>query len=122
MKKLSRLRGLFAAVLVIAACSIRVPGQDQPPPGSDTLKLPDFKVTDSAQLPPPESWRYGRVGNFEVISNASESYTRKLLADFGMFTRAMTLVWPAPVKPMTTSTIILCGRNGKFDSFAPAGA
>jgi hypothetical protein len=39
-----------------------------------------------------------------------------------MFTRAMTLVWPAPAKPMTTQTIILCGRNGRFDSFAPEGA
>jgi hypothetical protein len=118
-----RLRGLFAAVLVhVAACLPAVQGQNQPPAGSETLKLPDFKVTDSPQLPPPESWRYGHVGNFEVISSASESYTRKLLADFGMFTRAMTLVWPAPTKPMTTSTIILCGRNGKFDAFAPEGA
>lgn len=90
--------------------------------GTDTLRLPDMKVTDSPQLPPPESWRYARLGNFEVISSASEGFTRKLLADFGMFTRAMTLVWPAPVKPMTSSTLILCGRNGKFDAFVPEGA
>ncbi len=118
-----RLRGMFAAALLhVAAGLSAAQGQNQPPPGPETLKLPDFKVTDSPQLPPPESWKYGRVGNFEVISNASENYTRKLLADFGMFTRAMSLVWPAPLKPMTSSTIILCGRHGKFDSFAPAGA
>ena len=123
MNSTLRLRGLFAAVLVHAfACLLTLQAQDQPPAGSETLKLPDFKVTDSPQLPPPESWKYGRVGNFEVISSASENYTRKLLADFGMFTRAMSLVWPAPLKPMTTSTIILCGRNGKFDAFAPEGA
>jgi hypothetical protein len=117
-----RLRAWSGALLVYVAGWVGLSAQNQPPAGSETVKLPDLKVTDSQPLPPPESWRYGRVGNFEVISSASDNFTRKLLADFGMFTRAMTLVWPAPVKPMTTSTLILCGRSGKFDAFAPAGA
>lgn len=122
MNPLPRLRGLLAAVLVVAvACPPFALAQNQPPTGSETLRLPDMKVVDSPDLPKPESWRYARVGNFEVLSSASETATRKLLADFGMFTRAMALVWPVPVKPMTTSTIILCGRNGKFDVFPPPG-
>lgn len=119
-----RPRGILvaAALAFAAACLPALAAPNDPPPGSATVTLPAFTVTDSPQLPPPESWRYGQVGSFEVISSASESFTRKLLADFGMFTRAMTLVWPAPAKPMTTQTIILCGRNGKFDVFAPEGA
>jgi hypothetical protein len=123
MNTLTRLRGVFAAVLAVAAvCLVSAQSPNQPPPGGETVNLPVFTVTDSPDLPRPESWRYARVGNFEVLSSASERATRKLMADFGMFTRAISLVWPAPQKPMTTATIILCGRNGKFDVFPPPGA
>lgn len=121
MKTLTRLRGLTATLLLLSAASLARAADDQPPPGSETVKLPAFTVTDSPDLPPPESWRYTRVGNFEVISSASERITRRIVADFGLFTQAMALVWPAPAKPLATSTLILCGRNGKFDVFAPAG-
>ncbi len=87
-----------------------------------TLRLPDLKVTDSADLPPPESWRYAQVAGFDVISNASDRSTRKLLADFATFTQAMRLVWPAPAKPLASTTLVLCGKGGKFDEFTPAGA
>lgn len=122
MKIMIRLRGPAATLLLFIAVSFtRASALDQPPAGSETLRLPDLKVVDSPSLPPPESWRYARVGNFEVLSSASERITRRLVADFGMFTQAMALVWPAPAKPLATSTLILCGRNGKFDTFAPAG-
>jgi hypothetical protein len=122
MNILTRLRGSAATLLLLsAACLARASAADQPPAGSETVHLPAFTVTDSPSLPPPESWRYARVGNFEVISSASERVTRRIVADFGIFTQAMALVWPAPAKPHATSTLILCGRNGKFDTFAPAG-
>ena len=121
MKTLTRLRGLAATMLLLSAACLTRAADDQPPAGSETVRLPAFTVTDSPDLPPPESWRYTRVGNFEVISSASERITRRIVADFGIFTQAMSLVWPAPTKPLATSTLILCGRNGKFDVFAPAG-
>jgi len=80
---------------------------NQPPPDSETVKLPTFQVNESPDLPPPESWRYARVGNFEVLSNASDRATRNLLADFAMFTRAMSLVWPAPaIAPIMVERVI----------------
>jgi hypothetical protein len=122
MNTLTRSRGVSAAVLALAAaCLCPAQAQNQPPTGSETLKLPDFKVTDSPDLPRPESWRYAKIGNFEVLTSAPERETRKLLADFAMFTQAMSLVWPAPLKPVTSSTLILCGKDGRFDKFAPAG-
>jgi len=109
----------------LLAVRLRRPGlrarQNQPPPGSETVKLPILTVTDSPDLPPPESWRYTRVGTFEVLSNASDRATRDLLADFAKFTQAISLVWPAPARPIAASTIILCGKGGKFDAFPPAG-
>ncbi len=122
MKIPTRLRGLAATVLLFLAAALPPAlAQNQPPAGSETVKLPTFQVNESPDLPPPESWRYARVGNFEVLSNASDRATRSLLAEFGMFTRAMSLVWPAPAKPLAAATLILCGKGGKFDAFPPAG-
>ncbi len=119
-----RLRGSIATILFTLALAFvsRTHAEPAAPANDDVLKLPDLKVTSSADLPPPESWRYTRVGNFEVLSNASESSTKSLLADFAKFTQAMALVWPVPTKPLAGSTLILCGKGGKFDVFPPAGA
>lgn len=116
-----RLRGFTAIVFLFLAASFTPALAQNQPPGSETVKLPTFQVNESPDLPPPESWRHARVGNFEVLSNASDRATRNLLADFAMFTRAMSLVWPAPAKPLAASTLILCGKGGKFDAFPPAG-
>jgi hypothetical protein len=122
MNTLIRPRGLVATFLLSVAVGLTTASaQNQPPTGSATLKLPDFKVTDSPDLPPPEAWRYARIGSFEVLSNASDRATRNLLADFAKFTQAIALVWPAPIKPLAASTLILCGKGGKFDAFPPAG-
>ncbi|HEY0865630.1 MAG TPA: hypothetical protein VGD97_16105 [Lacunisphaera sp.] len=122
MKTPTRPRGFAATVFLFLAAGLAPAlAQNQPPPDGETVKLPTFQVNESPDLPPPESWRYARVGNFEVLSNASDRATRGLLADFGMFTRAMALVWPAPAKPLAASTLILCGKGGKFDAFPPAG-
>jgi hypothetical protein len=116
-----RLAGPLAALLALAALVGSAAGQTVAE-NKEPIVLPDLKVTSSAELPPLESWHYARVGSFEVLSNASTKTTRSLLADFALFTRALTLVWPAPLKPVAASTIILCGKGAKFDAFPPAGA
>lgn len=87
-----------------------------------TVVLPKITVTDRADLPELESWRYARITGFEVLSNASDRETRQLLADFEKFQQAARLMWPAPLKPVTAATIILCGQQNKFDAFLPAGS
>ncbi|HLP25610.1 MAG TPA: hypothetical protein VK477_08030, partial [Acidobacteriota bacterium] len=99
---------LFAAK---AADPLKVEGK--------TVELPEFTVTDSRVLPEAKPWLHGRVGNFEVLSSAGESRTRKLLADFQRFRQALTLLWPAPPKPLANSTLVLCARAGEFASFLP---
>lgn len=112
--------GPLAALLLITAAFGSAAGPTVAD-NQETIVLPDLKVTTSAALPPLESWRYARVGQFDVLSNASDRATRSLLADFAKFTQALTLVWPAPARPLAASTIILCGRGGQFDAFPPAG-
>ncbi len=117
-----RLRHLAAPLLLTFAGLVPALAEDKLATTGGTVALPTFTVTDSPDLPPPESWRYTRVGSFEVLSNASDRATKDLLADFAKFTQAMTLVWPSPSKPIAGATLILCGKGGKFDAFPPAGA
>ena len=90
--------------------------QDKP------LELPTYTVTDRRELPPPEKWFYGRIAGFEVLSNASEKSTKRLVGDFQRFYQALSLVWPGVQRPAAVPTsLIICGRGGKFDAFVPAG-
>lgn len=84
------------------------------------LELPKLTINEQAALPELESWRYTRITGFEVLSNASERSTKKLLTDFSRFQQAVRLAWPAPVQPLAASTLILCGKDKKFDAFVPA--
>src|SRR3954462_7604722 len=87
-------------------------------PTGETVALPDFTVTGKKELPPPESWQYTRLEDgMEVLSNASERSSRRLLRDFQMFQQALSLAWPAlgNQKITTARTLILCGRHDKFD-------
>ena len=109
-------------VLAALALSFSSPAAAQQPATADrVVELPEFTVTDSPVLAEPESWRYAQVGTFEVLSNASDRNTQRLLRDFQLFTQAMRLVWPTPVKPLAASSLILCGRGAQFDTFLPAG-
>jgi hypothetical protein len=85
------------------------------------VELPKFVVTDNRELPPPESWRYGTIPGFEVLSNASEKGTQRLLRDFDMFRQALGHVWQIPQRAGQSTTLIICGRGAKFDQFIPAG-
>ncbi len=105
---------MLAFVAAQAADPVKVEGQ--------TVDLPDFTVTDSRVLPEARPWLHGRVGRFEVLSSAGERRTRKLLADFQRFQQALGLLWTAPIKPLASSTLVLCARNGEFASLLPAGA
>ncbi|MDO8538962.1 MAG: hypothetical protein Q7S40_00865, partial [Opitutaceae bacterium] len=83
------------------------------------IELPKFIVTDTRELPPPEQWRYGTIAGFEVLSNASDRATQRLLRDFDMFRQALGHVWPIRTRISHSTALIICGRKGKFDAFVP---
>ncbi len=85
------------------------------------VELPKFVVTDSRELPPPESWRYATISGFEILTNASDKATQRLVRDFEMFRQALGYVWPVPNRLSQNTSLILCGRGGKFDAFMPQG-
>ena len=91
-------------------------------PADPVIELPKFVVTDSRELPEPESWRYAAIPGVEILSNASDRTTQRLIRDFEMFRDALNVVWRMPDQTNTPILLILCGRGGKFDAFVPAKA
>lgn len=113
----------FAVCALVAAlgCPAWLSAQESPPAGAPVVELPKFVVTDNRELPPPESWRYATIPGFEILSNASDKATQRLLRDFDMFRQALGHVWPIPQQISQPTALILSGRKGKFDGFVPAG-
>lgn len=110
-----------ATALVFAGCLVSVlPAADEILTEGRTLELPTLTVTESAELPKRENWTHTRSGAFEVLACGSEKEARRLLADFQKFQQAVHLVWPASIKPLAASTLLLCGEKGRFDAFVPA--
>jgi tetratricopeptide (TPR) repeat protein len=87
---------------------------------TEMIKLPDLMIHGAKDLPPPEDWLYGRMEDgTEVLSNASERSSKRLLRDFQLFQQALEVVWPLPQAAASPArTIILCGRRDKFDDFS----
>ena len=86
------------------------------------VELPTYTVTDTRELPPPETWYYGRIAGFEVLSNASEKATKRLVGDFQRFYLALSLVWPGvQQKTAVPTALIICGRGNQFEAFVPRG-
>lgn len=106
-----------AALLVIVAPAF---GADEAPVGP-IIELPKFVVTDSRELPPPEAWRYAEIPGFEILTNASDRTTRRLIKDFELFKEALSLIWPIPNRAGVPTSLILSARGAKFDGFVPAG-
>lgn len=121
--RLSCLGSALTLAIAVRAASPAASVQSTVRTEGATVELPTFTVTvtDSAVLPEPEAWRYTRIGDFDVISNAADRNTRRLLADFHTFLRTVRLIWPVPAKPLAGTSLILSGRLGKFDAFLPAG-
>ena len=102
---------LVPAVL-LASAAWTASAQDAPGP---VVELPKFVVTDNRELPPPEQWRHATIPGFEILSNASDKATQRLLRDFDMFRQALGHVWPQPDRHPHTTSLILCGKRNKFE-------
>ena len=112
-------RWLAVPILWVALGLPRLGGQ--PAPSDPVVELPQFLVTDTRELPPPESWRYAQIPGFEILSNASERESLRLIRDFEAFRQALNLIWPVPQRPQRPTLLILCGRRNAYDAFAPDG-
>jgi tetratricopeptide (TPR) repeat protein len=83
------------------------------------VELPPFVVAGKIELPKPESWLYTRIDGFEVLSNAPQRETNRLLKDFQRFRQALQIVRPEAKPPDAPATLILCGREGAYGQFLP---
>lgn len=88
-------------------------------PLEEVVALPEFRVVSERPLPPPESWSYVKLGNFEVLSSTSERITKDFVRDLrdfqivlGNISRHMLIRAELPVM------VILCGKPGQFQQLA----
>ena len=89
----------------------------------DVVDLPTFTVEERPVLPEPEAWRHASLPGFEVLSNASDGATRRIVRDFQRFHQALVTVWPpADVRASLPTLLVLCGRDRAFAAFAPEAA
>jgi hypothetical protein len=109
------------AAFAFLVSGMAVYAQETPATNERVIELPKFVVTDSRELPQPESWRYATIPGFEILTNASDRATQRLLRDFGMFRQALGHVWPIPQRLSQTTSLIICGKGNKFDAFIPSG-
>ena len=116
-----RLLVLSLALFAAPAPCLRAQDPAAAAAATPVVELPKFVVTDTRELPPPEAWRYAEITGFEILSNASDKATRRLIKDFDQFKEALALVWPIPNRTGVPTSLILCGKGAKFDAFVPAG-
>ena len=109
----------LAALVLFPWCATA--GEPSMPVVDGIVELPKFVVTDSRELPPPESWRYAEIPGFEILTNASDKTTRRLIKDFELFKEALGLIWPVPNRLTVPTSLILSAKGAKFDAFVPAG-
>jgi hypothetical protein len=105
----------------VALAAVAMRAQNRPASTEPVIELPKFVVTDTRELPPPESWRYTTIAGFEILTNASDRATQRLIRDFDMFRQALSYVWPLSNRATQPTSLIICGRGNKFDAFVSAG-
>ena len=118
-------RCLFELCFLALICLPLVAARSEPAGALNEtpVELPKFFVTDSRILPPPEPWQYAAFPGYEVLSNASDRSTQRLVRDLRLFQTAVSAIWPlAQVRRAVPTTLILCGRRNAFDAFVPAGS
>jgi hypothetical protein len=111
----------FAALLAFVGLVTAPVLLAQEAPTGSIVELPKFVVTDNRELPPPESWRYAAIPGFEILSNASDKATQRLIRDFEIFRQALGYAWPMPDRISQTTSLIICGKGNRFDAFVPTG-
>jgi hypothetical protein len=110
-----------ALALMPVAGSGAVPADPRGPADGEVVELPQFVVTEQRDLPPPEKWRYSSTPSFEILSSLSERETRRFVRDFHLLQQVVEVVWPALARARRgpPGLVILCNRDGEFESFLP---
>ncbi|RXK56554.1 hypothetical protein ESB00_12010 [Oleiharenicola lentus] len=109
----------LAALPFIAAGVLDAQSGADLPATEPIFELPKLTVNEPADLPELERWHHTRLDSFEILACGNERDIKRLLVDFQKFRQAVKLVWPAPIKPLAASTLVLCGEKGRYDAFIP---
>jgi hypothetical protein len=108
---------LFAFAVLLAAPRLRAQTSAAAEP---VVTLPAYNVSESLIVQPPEPWRYGRRGDFEFFSNASDTATTRFADRLSRFQGVFRELFPlAKTVPALPVTVVLCGAGDKFAALTP---
>lgn len=112
-------RVLLTAAVGLAGVAASAAQEAAPQATGEVVRLPDFVVEETRELPAPEAWRYGRTAGWEILSELPDGPTQRLLRDFALFRLALVHLWPAADRPGPPTTLLLCRRGRTFAGFVP---
>jgi len=107
---------LFVSTILSGAAAAQAPTAVNDKP----VLLPDMVVKGEVVEAPLDSWRYGRIDGFEVLSSVSDGTARDLLLELDRFRFAAHIVWGVKARPGARAAILLCGRDKDFAPFVPS--
>ncbi|MDB6113752.1 MAG: hypothetical protein JWQ62_697 [Lacunisphaera sp.] len=111
----------WSMLAVLSVLETGVRAQPSPAVDPEFVELPKVSVLGRQQLPVPESWRYAKLPQFEVLSNAGDRETASMLRELQNFNSALEVVWPAlHGRNSTPITLVLCEHEREFSNFLPA--
>jgi hypothetical protein len=105
----------FFLILVFGARMIAQPAS-APETTGEIIKLPAYPVRGDITLRKPEAWKHAQLGDFEVLSQASEKATKEFTTSFWRFQAVFQDLFPLVKNlPQLPLTLVLCSSHDKFD-------
>ena len=127
-RPLGRLLSVLSALATLSTSAARA--ADEPATAAETVQMDAVNIEttrDKAFLLslPKEAWdwRYGRMGDWEFLSSASDAKTEKMLRDFAEFTSLvhwMIPQWKIPAGGRLR--LIICGPRHTFEELRPVAS
>ncbi len=112
---------LSLCLLAFAAAATSRAQTPAPKPPAEVVRLPSYSVNEALIVTPPEPWRHGQLGEFELLSNASDAATTSFAQKLFRFQAVFRELFPAAkAQPPLPITVILCGAGDKFATLTPA--
>lgn len=86
----------------------------------DVVVMPKFEVKDFPDLPARESWRYAQTPTLEILADASDSTTQKVVRQLRDFEILVDIACPTflDLAPSYPVTVVICGKGARFRALA----
>lgn len=112
------LRFFGALTLFVSAFPLFAADAPLPVPESDLIVLPKYEITTERAVPPMKKWKYVSIPGYEILSDASDTNTKRFIEDFHLLRQVAGQILPeAKIDPSIPAYIVLCSKGNDFEHF-----